>query len=247
MKTKLFILIISLLSFNVMAYNDLPDVPKPIINGTSAAPYCVNASSFYQHNPSGLSYYYGSTRIPIYVNMGDTLTYKKVRDKIFEKSPNNTYRFLIDPDEVVITEFWYFYYKDPMKFMGNDTIVVDDRVINEIEDNPENKYKFLTVFIFNDYEEEYKYRHRSIHMFKVQLVLNQTTSINEIKSNSANYTISNNTIYFENTINNLSLYNIQGKLISQYKNVSEVSLHSLPLEKGIYIVKTDNETFKISI
>lgn len=80
-------------------------------------------------------------------------------------------------------------------------------------------------------------------MYKIKILSQETTPIEQVKINKP-YTISNNTIYFENMVNNFSLYNIQGNVIYQSKMVNEVNLPD-NLNKGVYIVKADNQIFKI--
>ena len=70
-----------------------------------------------------------------------------------------------------------------------------------------------------------------------------TTAIDEIKVND--YKLINNVIYFNDTVNEFKLYDLQGKLIYQSTGVSEVELPSV--NKGVYVVKADDKSFKIKL
>lgn len=187
--------------------------------------------------------------------IGDTLTLDR-----FLKHKEGWYDTTKTPTPKSV-EFWYqnySYYPNPYyaKFLGwndidnPDNFVVTEEMIEFFQYSETNYgYCYLILFTFNGVLVDYRDPASGIMAFSIKAVNrrrydNETTSINEIKTNSVNYTINNNTIYFENTVNIFSLYNIQGNLISQYKNVNEVVL---PLEKGVYIIKTDNESFKIVI
>ena len=72
---------------------------------------------------------------------------------------------------------------------------------------------------------------------------NNNTSISNVVNSPVNYRVVDGVIYFDEVVNNLRLYDLQGKLLysRQYGN-ELITKNNL---KGVYILKYDNKTTKI--
>ena len=151
-------------------------LPLPTENDTKMAPYMDGVlgngiegiSKYYKWDASTQSTLYGVVYASIYVNMGDTITFDKLT-QIFEQGQG--YHHLTNMEGAIITEFWYHYYQNPIRFMGKDKIIIDERITNEQYYTTGNKYNLLSVFFFYD-EDEYIYEHKAQYVFQLKLVLN---------------------------------------------------------------------------
>ncbi len=71
-----------------------------------------------------------------------------------------------------------------------------------------------------------------------------TTNVSTITKEKFNWEIKGNKLHLSESCNNIIIYNTLGNIISTYRNATNIDLKNM---SGIYIIKADNNIFKIII
>ena len=170
----------------------------------------------------------------------------------------------IFPNEYYKIEYWYtsgeYDYlneyipitdkrMNPIRFISNDSItitqeLIDNNIVSVCSNFTEAKQTLVHAFVYMT-EEDYTNCKAYYYIGAMILWIDNTlpNSINEVKTD-VSYKIADNTIYFNDLVSTFALYDLQGKLISKANNVNEFNIPS-NINKGIYVMKIDNETTKL--
>ena len=147
--------------------------------------------------------------------------------------------------------YWHKNWYCPIRFLSNDNItitqeLIDNNIVSVCSDRIDAENVYIYAFVFET-DEDYNEGKAYYCLNGLQLWVNKDNmpnSINEVKPNM-DYKIIDNTIYFNETVSNFNLYNLQGALIYKASNVNKVSLPTA--NKGIYIVRADDNSFKVKL
>ena len=196
------------------------------------------------------------------VNIGDTITAKTYID--YDPGPHKTNPLPMSDifGDFYKVEFWYGPHASgesyALRYLATDSLPVTQQLIDwgivSTNQGKTNYNVILYAFVFKTemqynwggmYLEDNQIKFMKYWNLTVRLYFtDKKNDIEEVKT-KLHYSRSGNTLYFNELINNFALYNLNGNVVYQTKNVNEVNLPDV--SKGVYIIKANDKIFKLII
>jgi hypothetical protein len=167
----------------------------------------------------------GSPDRPSHINVYIPKTLKKITSNVFSNHGNRLYaqfNFFFEDEEVYnyLTE-WYEIHQNYV-WMGRLSHKIGDFELEENWFVDSNGFYMRGIFKWN-------------RVYK--------TNIQNVSVSNVNYRIDNGVIYFDEAVNNIQLYDLQGRLLYHNKNTGTLNIGNNL--KGVYLLKYDDKTTKI--